>query len=130
MKKIKLGPIAQFILIGAAVGIVAPFFLSLCLFGTTLQVFMVGEPTPGFWSGAPTPQATAVPGHVQVAASKALGRGGGSVFVLWSLVGAYAGEAIGNRWTGHPWHKTRRAWLGAALLCVIFNVVAMWIFLP
>ncbi len=91
----KFERIAQFVLIGLGVGIVAPFFLSLCLFGSTLQVFMVGAPTPGFWSGAPTPGPTPVPSQVQQVSSAALNWGGGAVFVLWSILGALAGEAVG-----------------------------------
>ncbi len=129
--KMKMGPVAQFLLIGFAVGVIAPFFLSLCLFGTTLQMFMQAPaPTPGYWSGAATAAPTAVPARAQVVTSAALSHAGGAVFVLWSLVGAFAGEAVGNRWPGNPWSKTTRAWIGAIALCVVFNVVAMWFYLP
>ncbi len=127
----KFSRIAQFILIGLGAGIVAPFFLSLCLFGTTLQVFMVGAPTAGFWSGAPTAGPTPVPGRVQAVSSAALSRGGGAVFALWSVVGALVGEAVGGRWPGgHPWSRTRREIIGAILGAVIFSAIAIFIFLP
>lgn len=126
----KIGPVAQFVLIGCAVGIIAPFFLSLCLFGSTLPVFLTAEPTPGFWSGAPTPVATAVPNLVQLATSNALHRGGAASFVIVAMFGALAGEAAGGRLPGHPWHKTRREVLGAILGGVIFSFVAMLLFLP
>jgi hypothetical protein len=38
----RLGPLAQFLTIAAAVGIIAPFFLALGVFGTTLQTFVAG----------------------------------------------------------------------------------------
>src|SRR5512142_329189 len=108
----KSGPIAQFILIGIGVGMVAPFFLSLCLFGSTLPVFLSAQPTPGFWSGAPTPSPTPIPSRAQVVANAALHRGGPVSFVLVSVLGALAGEALGARLPGHAWHRTRRAILG------------------
>ncbi len=125
----KLGRAAQFVLIGCGVGLVAPFFLSLCLFGSTLQVFMAGEPTPGFWSGAATAAPTAVPGPVQAMTSAALHHGGGSVFVLWSILGALAGEVVGGKWPGgHPWHRTRREIVGAIFGGLLFTVVALLMF--
>ncbi len=130
--KMKMGPVAQFLLIGFAVGVIAPFFLSLCLFGTTLQMFMQAPaPTPGFWSGAPTAGPTPVPSQVQKVGSAALGRQGGAVFVLWSILGALAGEAVGSRWPGgDPMHQTRREVIGAVLGAVIFSLVALFLFLP
>ena len=127
----RLGRVAQFVLIGCGAGLVAPFFLSLCLFGSTLQVFMAGAPTPGYWSGAPTAAATPVPGQVQQVGSAALSRGGGAGFVLWSIIGALAGEALGSRWPGgHPWHQARREIMGAILGALLFSVIAIFIFMP
>ncbi len=129
--KLKLGPVAQFLAIGVLVGSIAPFFLSLCLFGTTLQVFMAAEPTPGYWSGAATPMPTAVPGQLQVWTSAALAHGQGAAFVVWGILGALAGEAVGDRWPGgHPWQRGRRAWLGAIAGSLLFSMVALFIFLP
>jgi hypothetical protein len=111
----KLRSIATFLMIGAAVGILVPFFLSLCLFGTTFQSFM-----PGYWSGAPTAAPTAPPSRVQVMTNAALTSSGGVLFVLGSVLGAYAGEAVAFRRRDKVWHATRNAWLGAIAGSVIF----------
>jgi hypothetical protein len=51
----KLGPIVQFLLRGAAAGALAPFVLSICLYSVPLQTrILEAQPTPGYWSGAPT----------------------------------------------------------------------------
>ncbi len=117
----KLRPIATFLMIGAVVGILVPFFISLCLFGTTFQSFMAGpQPTPGYWSGAPTAVPTAPPSQVQVWTNAGLTSGGGGVFVLWSMLGAFAGEAVALRRRDRAWHATRNAWLAAIAGSVIF----------
>jgi hypothetical protein len=117
----KLGSIATFLMIGVVIGILVPFFLSLCLFGTTFQTFMAGpQPTPGYWSGAPTAAPTAPPSQVQVWTNAALTSGGGVVFVLWSTLGAFVGEGIAYRRRDRQWHRTRNAWLGAISGSVMF----------
>ena len=122
----KLGPIAQFLLKGFTVGVLAPYFLSLCLFGTTLQTFVAGaQPTAGYWSGAPTPQPTSVPSPVQVWAGNAFSSSGGGLFVLWSLVGAFTGEGFAVRRWGKEWDATRRAWLGALAGSFLFMAIAL-----
>ena len=126
----KFGPRTQFLFIGAVVGIVAPFFLSLCLFGTTLQTFVAGaQPTPGYWSGAPTAAPTHPPSQVQVWTSAAFSSAGGAIFVLWSVLGAYAGEGLAVwRWR-KEWDATRRAWLAAAVGSFIFMGITLCGFL-
>ncbi len=126
----RLAPIVQFLGIGAIVGLIVPFFLSLCMFGSTLPVFIAAEPTPGYWSGAPTPVATAAPSQVQAWTSAALHRGGAAGSVLFSVLGALAGEAAGARLPGHPWHRTRRAWLGAIAGSIALSIAALLSFLP
>jgi MFS family permease len=122
----KIGPITQFILIGVVVGTFLPFFVALCLFGTTLQSFVVAPaPTGGFYSGSATPVPTRVPSKAEVWTGTVLSSGGGVGFVLWSLLGAFAGEAVAVwRW-GKEWGGTRRAWLGAVAGCVIFVGLGM-----
>ncbi|HTP00706.1 MAG TPA: hypothetical protein VMJ64_04975 [Anaerolineales bacterium] len=110
----KIRAVAQFILIGTAVGVLTPFFLSLCLFGTTFQTFMAGpQPTPGYWSGAPTAAPTAAPNSVQVWTNTTLTSSGGVGFVLWSMLGAFLGEAVAVRRSAQDLHPTRNLWLGA-----------------
>jgi hypothetical protein len=126
----KIGPTTQFLIIGAVVGGIVPFFLAICLFGTTLQGFVANpQPTQGYWSGAPTPLATPVPSPVQAWTSQAFASGGGTVFVLWSILGAFAGEAVALRSWGKEWDRTRRAWLGAVAGSVIFIGIALCGFL-
>jgi hypothetical protein len=122
----KFGRIAQFIITGGVVGTLLPFFVSLCLFGTTLQTF-VSPPqhTTAFWSGAPTPEPTPIPGPVQAWTSRTLSSGGGIVYLLWNVLGAYAGEAVALRRLGQQLGATRRAWLGAVAGCVIFMGIAL-----
>ena len=122
----KIGPVTQFLIIGAVVGIIAPFIISICLFGTTLQSMVAGAvPTPGFLSGAATPMPTQVPNPVQVWTNDTFSAGGGAVFVLWSMLGAFAGEAIAvARWRNEM-DATRRAWLAALAGSIIFMVIAL-----
>ena len=126
----KFGPRTQFLFIGAVVGIIAPFFLSLCVLGTTLQTFVAGaQPTPGYWSGAPTAAHTRPPSQVQVWTSAAFSSAGGAIFVLWSVLGAYAGEGLAVwRWR-KEWDATRRAWLGATVGSFIFMGITLCGFL-
>ncbi len=125
-----IGQIRQFILIGAAIGIVMPFFISVCLFGTTLQTFVAGAaPTPGYWSGAPTAAPTRAPSPVQVATGNAFSAAGGALFVLWSVLGAFAGQAIALRRSRDEINPTRNALLGAAAGSVVFIAVTLCGFL-
>ncbi len=111
----------QFFIIAGVVGIVLPFILTLCLFGTTLQTFVAGQaPTPGFWSGAPTAAPTRIPSPVQEWSRTAFSSADGAVFLLWSVLGACAGEAVALRVRRDPWIATRTAWLGAVAGSVIF----------
>ena len=126
----KTGPIRQFLIIGGAVGILLPFFFSLCLFGTSLQEFVAGaQPTPGYWSGAATPVPTPARSPVQVWTGTAFSSAGGAVFVLWSMLGAFAGEGIAVRRWGKDWGATRKAWLGAVAGSLLFIVVTLCGFL-
>lgn len=125
----KIGPITQFLIKGIVVGTIAPFFLSLCLFGTTLQVFLEGAPTPGYWSGAPTAVPTRVPSPAQAWTGKTFKSAGGAFFVLWSILGAFAGEAIAVRRWGKDWNATRNAWLGALAGSFIFMGISLCGFL-
>jgi hypothetical protein len=125
----KLGPIAQFLLIGVVVGVLLPFILSVCLFSSTLQTFIASPlPTPGYWSGAPTPVPTPPPSHVQIVGGSVLRAAGGLVFVLGSILAACAGEAIAVR-RSKEWNATRNAWLGAMAGSVIFIGIALCGFL-
>jgi hypothetical protein len=125
-EKMKFGPIGQFLIKGFAVGVLAPYLLSLCLFGTTLQTFVAGaQPTPGYWSGAATPVPTAVPSAVQVWSGNAFSAAGGALFVVWSSVGAFAGEGFAVRRWGKEWDATRRAWLGALAGSFLFMAMAL-----
>ncbi len=127
----KIGPVGQFLIIGAAVGILAPFILSLCLFGAPLQMFLAApQPTPGYWSGAPTAAPTPIPSAVKVWTNSALTSTGGAVFVLWSVVGAFVGEAVAVRRWGKDWDATRKAWLGAVVGSILFNGIAVCGLLP
>ena len=115
----------QFLLRAALIGVLLPFFIALCVFGTTLQSFVSPQPTAGYWSGAATPQPTAVPSPVRVWGATALSSASGGVFVLWSLLGALAGEGLAVwRW-GREWDASRRAWLGALAGSVTFIAVAL-----
>jgi hypothetical protein len=114
--------IAQFLLIGLLVGVITPFFISLCLFGTTLQTFVAApQPTTGYyWSGAPTPVPTRVPSPVRVWTGTAFSSAGGAVFLLWSILGACIGEAAALRWLRVDWDKVRKAGVGAIAGSLIF----------
>jgi hypothetical protein len=126
----KIGPITQFLIKGLVVGTLLPIIVSICLFGTTLQGFVAGpQPTPGFWSGAATPVPTQVPSRVQVWTSTTFSSAGGAVFLLWSVLGAYAGEALAVRRWGKEWNATRNAWLSAIAGSVIFVGIALCGFL-
>jgi hypothetical protein len=123
------GPITKFLLIGGAVGVVVPVFLTMCLFGTTVQKFVANpEPTAGYWSGAPTPVSTPVPSAVQVWTKTTISAAGGAVFLLWSVLGAFGGEALAVR-RGKEWDAPRNAWLGAVAGSLIFVVIAVCGFL-
>ncbi len=124
---VKFRSLTQFLIIGIVVGTFLPFFLSICLFGETLQAFVAAPPPPGgFWSGAPTPAPTPVPSAVQVVAGTALSSAGGLGFVLWSILGAFAGEAVTVRRWGKDLGTTRTALLGAVVGSVIFIVVSLF----
>lgn len=111
----------QFLLIGIGVGMVLPFFVSICLFGTTLQTFVVApQHTAPFWSGAPTPEPTPIPTPLRAWTNRTLSSGGGAVYILWSVLGALAGEAIAIRRWRAARHATRMALLGAIVGCTIF----------
>jgi hypothetical protein len=121
----KMWPIAKYLIIGAVVGTLVPYSLSFCLFGTQLQTFLAHpQPETGFWSGAPTPMPTAVPSPIQVWTTTTLTSSGGAFFVLWSVLGAFAGEAIAAR-RGDVWNATRQAWLGAIAGSIILNGLAL-----
>ncbi len=126
----KLKSISQFLLIAVVAGIVIPYFFSLCLFGTTLQTFIQGaQPTPGYWSGAPTGVPTQVPSAVQVWTGSALSSSNGAFFVLWSFLGAVVGEGLAVwRWR-REWDATRRAWLGAIAGSFVFIGITLCGFL-
>ncbi len=116
----RIGQIRQFLIIGLAVGAIAPFFLSVCLFGTTLQTFVAGAPTAGFWSGAATAQPTRVPSPVQAWSRTTFSEAGGAFFVVWSVLGAFAGQAFAAwRWRDE-WHSTRRALFAAVVGSFLF----------
>jgi hypothetical protein len=126
----KIGPITQFLIKGGVVGTLLPMILSMCLFGTTLQTFIAGpQPTPGYWSGAATLAPTQAPSPVQVWTSTTFSAAGGAVFVLWSVLGAFAGEALALRRRAEEWNATRNAWLGAIAGSVIFVGIALCGFL-
>jgi hypothetical protein len=126
----RFGQAGQFILIGAVVGIIMPFFFSLCVFGTTLQTFVSGAgPTPGYWSGAPTAVPTRPPGPIRTWTGNAFSAAGGVVFILWSLLGALAGEAAAlRRWRGSL-TPTRDALLGAVAGSLVFIAITLCGFL-
>ncbi len=114
-------------LIGGAVGVLVPFLMSLCLFGSTFQTFLAGpQPTPGYWSGAPTGSPTPVPNPVQVATNTALTSANGVGFLLWSMLGAFAGEGIAVRRFGRDFHATRNAWLGAAAGSILLVLITLF----
>jgi hypothetical protein len=122
----KIGAIPQFLIIGGVVGTLLPYLLSLCLFGTTLQTFVAAPPPKTtLWSGAPTPVPTPVPSRVQVWTGAALSSKGGIGFMLWSVLGALAGEAVAVRRSGKDGGAPSKAWLGAAAGSVIFVGVAL-----
>jgi hypothetical protein len=122
-------PITRFVIIGLAIGIILPVFLTLCLFGTTVGKFVANpEPTQGYWSGAATPAPTPVPGPVQVWTRNTISAANGAVFLLWSVLGAFGGEALAVR-RGREWDATRNAVLGAAAGSLVFVVIAVCGFL-
>ncbi len=128
---LKISALTRFLLIGAAVGTLVPFTLSLCLFGTTLQSFVSGAgPTPGYWSGAPTPVPTPVPGPVQTWTRQAFSTGGGAVYILGSMLGAFAGEALALRRNRKEPGANGRAVLGALAGSVVFIGISLCGFLP
>jgi hypothetical protein len=118
---VKFTRVLQFLVIGVGVGTFLPFFVSICLFGATLQTFVVApEHTTAFWSGAPTPEPTPVLTPLRAWTNRTLSSGGGAVYILWSVLGAFAGEAIALRRWGQSHRATRMALLGAITGCVIF----------
>jgi hypothetical protein len=117
----KLARVFPFLVIGVGVGTLLPFFVSICLFGTTLQTFIVApQHTTPFWSGAPTPEPTPIPSPLRAWTGRTFSSGGGAVYILWSVLGALAGEAIALRRWSRARHATRMAWLGAITGCIIF----------
>jgi hypothetical protein len=123
----KFRSITQFLIIGIVVGTFLPFFLSICLFGQTLQAFVAAPPPAGgFWSGAPTPMPTPVPSAVQVVTGTALSSAGGLGFVLWSVLGAFAGEALMVRRWGKDLGLTRMALFGAVVGSALFIVISLF----
>ena len=117
----KFTRVLQFLVIGVGVGTFLPFFVAICLFGATLQTFVVApEHTTPFWSGAPTPEPTPVPTPLRAWTNRTLSSGGGAFYILWSVLGAFAGEAIALRRWGRSTRATRMALLGAISGCVIF----------
>ena len=125
-----IGQIRQFILIGAAIGIFMPFFISVCLFGTTLQTFVAGaQPTPGYWSGAPTAAPTRAPSQVQVWTGNTFSAAGGAFLVVWSVLGAFAGEALALRRWREELNRIPYALLGALAGSVVFIGITLCGFL-
>jgi hypothetical protein len=125
--RMKLGAVAQFLLIGTVAGVLTPFLLSLCLFGSTFQSFLAGpQPTPGYWSGAPTAAPTAAPSQLQVVSNTALTSAGGVVFVLWSMIGAFAGEAVAVWRYRNDWHATRITWAGAFTGSILLIMITLF----
>ncbi len=113
--------LGQFLIIGAAIGIVMPFFFALCLFGSTLQQFVAApQPTAGFWSGAPTAVPAPPPGPIRTWTGNAFSAGGGVVFVAWSVLGALAGQALALRRWGKELNPLPYALLGALLGSLVF----------
>ncbi len=128
MKLIK--SIAEYLLIAVVAGVLVPYFFALCLFGTTLQTFIQGvQPTPGYWSGAPTGAPTAVPSAVQVWTEGTLSSANGAFLVVWSFAGALVGEGFARwRW-GNDWHAGRKIWLGALVGSFLFIGITLFGFL-
>lgn len=125
-----IGKTGQFLMIGGVVGILMPFFVSVCLFGTTLQTFVSPPPpTAGYWSGAPTPVPTPPPGPIRTWTGNALSAAGGLFFILWSVLGALAGEALALRRWGNELNPGRYALLGAATGSVVFIGITLCGFL-
>jgi hypothetical protein len=123
----KFRSIAQYLIIGAAIGTFLPFVLSICLFGETLQAFVAAPPPPRvFWSGAPTPVPTPVPSQVQVVTGTALSSAGGLGFVLWSVLGACVGEALAIRLWGKYPGGARIALFGAVVGSIIFIGISLF----
>ena len=122
--------ISHFLILGVVVGTLVPTALSMCLFGTTVQSFVAG-PTPagGFWSGAPTPVPTPIPSPAQVWTKKTFSAANGAVFLLWSVLGACAGEGLALRRWGKDENAARNAWLGALAGSVVFVGIAVCGFL-
>lgn len=117
----------RFLLIACVVGMLLPFFVSICLFGQTLQSFVAPpKHEQVFWSGAPTPVPTPVPGPVQAWTGTALSLQGGVIFVLWSILGACAGEATALRLPGKARAARRKAWLGAIAGSIVFIGISLF----
>ena len=126
----KLRQYGQFLLTGAAVGIMMPFVISMCLFGTTLQNFVAApSPTQGYWSGAPTAAPTRPPGPIRTWTGNAFSTAGGAVFVLWSVLGALGGEALALRRWREDLNVAPKAWIGALAGSVVFIGISLCGFL-
>ena len=125
-----LAQLRHFLIVGAAVGIIMPFFISICLFGTTLQSFVAApQPTAGFWSGAPTAVPAPPPGPIRTWTGNAFSAAGGVVFILWSVIGAFAGEALALRHWRDSLTPTRDALLGSAAGSIVFIFISIAAFL-
>lgn len=127
----RIGPLIRFLLTGLVVGTLAPFALSLCLFGTTLQTFVTGgPPAAGFWSSAPTPTPTPIPSQIQAWSRQTVGSSGGAFLVLWSVLGAWIGQGLALRLQGQDPRTGRWALTGAAAGSAMFIGIALLGFLP
>lgn len=120
---------AQYLVVGIAVGALLPFAVSVCVFSTTYQGLLSPAPTQGFWSGAATPAPTAIPNPVVVQTGSALRSGGGWLFLVGSIVAALVGEALALRGFRLIWENMRAGMLAAVAGSVVFIAVALCGFL-
>ncbi len=125
-----IGRFGRFAIIAAVIGIAAPFLISVCLFGSTLQSFVSGaQPTPGYWSGAPTAVPTPVPGPVQAWTRSAFSASGGALFIVWSVLGALGGEALALYRARDELNPVPHALLGALAGSLVFIGISLCGFL-